>query len=84
MPKITEMFAFVAADKGPDDEGVIAMLTKLGPAPMVGADMARADALRPWAQAVANECGTPVRLLRFSVREELDVLHPVSPTAKED
>ena len=44
MPKITELYAWVIADSGPDDEGVPAFLdlTTGSWMPMMGADRARA------------------------------------------
>lgn len=47
MPRIEEMYAFVAEDSGPDDEGVVGMATKSGWMPLVGADMARVESLKP-------------------------------------
>jgi hypothetical protein len=76
MPRITEMFAFVAEDEGPDDEGVIAYRVGDHWLPMVGADMARVDSLRPQAQAIASEIGARVKLLRFTQREEMETLKP--------
>ena len=50
MPKITELFAFVAEDTGPDDEGVMAFSVDSfsGPMmmPLIGADMERVESLR--------------------------------------
>lgn len=71
MPKITEMFAFVATDAGPDDEGVMAMWTPGGWMPMVGADIARAVSLRPIADQIAKESGVPYKCLHFKLDGEL-------------
>jgi len=72
VPKITEMFAFVAADKGPDDEGVMAMMLPDGMwAPMVGADLARAVSLKPIAEQIAKTSGKPYRCLHFKLDGEL-------------
>lgn len=77
MPRITELFAFTIENDGPNDEGVIAqIIPPLGTTPLIGADMKRVNMLRPLAQEVANVVGKPVRLLKFSVREELDILRP--------
>jgi hypothetical protein len=77
MPKITECYLFVACDTGPDDEGIAAFLAKSDMwLPMVAADKSRVDSLRGMAQRVANESGDVVRLIRFSVREELEVFEP--------
>jgi hypothetical protein len=45
--------------------------------PLVGADRARVDSMRPLAQQVADISGCKITLLRFSVREELETLMPV-------
>jgi hypothetical protein len=74
--RIDEMYAFTQLDPLDNTEGVIAFLADSGWIPMVGADMTRVENLRPMAQRVANETGQPVRLLRFSVREEIEVLKP--------
>jgi len=68
------MFAFVAEDTGPDDEGIIGTKTSEGWMPLVGADMARVDSLRPIAEAIAHQLGKPVKLLRFGTCEELEVI----------
>ena len=74
VPRIEQMYAFIA-EEGPDDEGVIGMNTRLGWMPLVGADMARVKSLRQMALQVAREAGKPVKLLRFTRREELEVLN---------
>lgn len=71
--RIDEMFAFIVVD---DDgtEGIPA--TYLGNTlyPLVGADMKRVESLRPAAEDYARSSGKPVRLVRFSTREELEVI----------
>lgn len=74
MPRIKEIFAFVAEDSGPDDEGITAMPVGHIWMPMVGADMARVNSLRPVAAKIARRTGKPVKILRFSHREELGVI----------
>lgn len=74
MPKIDEMYAFVVEDSGPDDEGIIGMNTKGGWMPLVGADMARIESLRPIARDIAHQLGKPVKLLHFDNRMELEVI----------
>ena len=76
--RIIEMYAWVSDH--PDGEGVLAAeLDGLGTVPLVGADLARADSLRPVAQALADAFGQEARLLRFTVREECEVLLPKDP-----
>lgn len=72
MPRITEIFVFVAGPE--DDEGVVAFSNGLTWFPMVAADRARIESLRREAQEIANQSGKPVRLLRFSVREDLETI----------
>lgn len=74
MPRIEEMYAFVAADKDPDDEGIVGMNTGSGWMPMVGADMKRVDDLRPIALSLAYGLGIKIKLLHFTKREELEVI----------
>jgi hypothetical protein len=76
MPRITEIFAFIAEDTGPEDEGVTAM--SIGPLmlPMVGADEARVRSLMPKAQEIARITGKTIRLMRFSGRQVLKTINP--------
>ena len=75
MPKITELYAWVVEDTGPDDEGVPAFL---GPGggwlPMMGADLERATSLRGEALRVSALVGKPVRLVRSIELEEVEVV----------
>ena len=71
MPRIEGMYAFVAEDSGPDDEGIIGMNTGSGWMPLVGADMARVESLKPIARRVAAETGKKIKILHFTQREEI-------------
>lgn len=71
MPRIEEMYAFVAEDSGPDDEGVVSMNTVAGWMPLVGADMARVESLRPIARSIGEQTGKKIKLLHFTQREDL-------------
>lgn len=75
MPRINEMWAFIAEDSGPEDEGVIAML---GPKnlmiPLVGSDLTRVESLRPHAMEIAKRLGKPVKLVHFTTRVEVETL----------
>lgn len=77
MSTIDAMYAFVISDTSPDDEGIVAAM---GPGgiwiPLVGSDRARVDSLRTMVQQIATATGKPIRLVRFSVREELEVIEP--------
>jgi len=72
MPKIKEIYAFIAEDKGPDDEGVVGMSFGSWMLPLVGADMARVESLRPHALDTAKKTGKKIKLIRFTHREELE------------
>lgn len=75
MLRIDEMFAFVVIDE--TGEGVTGFMGPNGQwFPMVGADMARIDQLRPMAHELARMSGKEIRLLKFSRREELEVIKP--------
>jgi hypothetical protein len=76
--RIDAMFAFVAEDA--DGEGFCAFRDSDGSSfPLVGADVARLDEMRRVAQAIADGSGRPIRLLRFSVREEVEAIEPRKP-----
>jgi len=81
MPRIEEMYAFIAEDSGPDDEGVIGIQTGPGDdgqrlwLPLVGADMARVNSLRPIAQGIGRRIGKKIVLVHFSNRQVLEVIN---------
>lgn len=76
MPRIDEMFAYVAIEHGPTDEGIIGVKVGDTVMPLVGADIARSESLRVAAQDVCNMMGKPVTLIKFTRREELLTLKP--------
>ena len=72
---IEAMYAWVATE--PDGgEGVCAMNIPAlgGMVPLIGADIDRIKSLRPYAEQTREITGYPVRLVRFSAREDLEVL----------
>lgn len=75
MPKIQEMYAFVVEDTGADDEGVIGIQSEEGWLPLVGADMARVESLKPIARGIGNQIGKKVKLVHFTNREDLGVIN---------
>ena len=75
MPKITEMYAFIAED-GPEDEGIVAMMQGDKWIPMVGADMARMDALRPVAEKIAGIHGQKIIIAKFTNRVHIEDIVP--------
>lgn len=76
MPRIEKLYAYVVADNGPEDEGVMALHGPMGWMPMVGADVARHESLKAHAQATADQEGKEVVLVEFSVRREVQVFRP--------
>ncbi len=75
MPKITEMYAFIA-EEGPEDEGIIAMIVGDKWMPMLGADMKRMESLRPIAQNVATITGKKIILAKFTTRTNMEEIKP--------
>jgi hypothetical protein len=77
MPKIKEIFAFIATDKTPDDEGVVGALMPDGTwMPFVAADSTRVKQLKPIAQHISFTTKKKITLARFSVREDMEELTP--------
>ncbi len=81
MPKIEVMYAFVAVEKEPDDEGVAAVRFGDVWMPLVGADMARVEALKPLAQKLVNLTGKKITIIKFTNRETIETFTP--PKKKE-
>lgn len=79
---IDQMFAFVCVDKD-GTEGIPAFVKNDIAYPLVGADMARIESIRPMAERLANQLGAPLTLCKFSVREELEVINPEENTRAE-
>ncbi len=75
MPRIDSLYAFVAEDSGPEDEGIIGVQTEQGWLPLVGADMARVEALRPLAKSIGQQTGKTIKLLHFETRKEVEIIH---------
>jgi hypothetical protein len=75
MPKITEMFAYVMADKDEDDEGVIGFYSPQagGWIPMVGADVDRVKSLKKEADRISAQVGKPYKILKFKLVEEIEI-----------
>lgn len=71
---IDRMFAFISVDE--EGEGIIGFQSPMGWMPMVGADEARIESLRPLAQRVANAGGKKVVLACFEQRTDLEILEP--------
>jgi len=76
MPKIETIYAFISTEKGPNDEGIVAM--KVGDTwmPLVGADMKRVDSLRPIAKQIAVVTKKRIVLAKFTVRQDMEEINP--------
>ncbi len=73
MPRITEMFAFVA-EESPGEEGIMGARAPNGDwFPLVTNNMTTVSALRPAADAIAQVSGLPYRVLRFELIGELQL-----------
>lgn len=75
LKKIEEVWMFVSVDEG--GEGVCS--AELIPGvlvPLLGADKARVDDLIPVARMMANRGGKKIKLIKFSVREEIMEIEP--------
>ena len=75
MPKITEMYAFIAEDSH-EDEGIVAMKVGNMMMPMVGGDMARIESLRPIAENIARIYGQKIILAKFTTRTDIEEIKP--------
>ncbi len=77
MPKITELYAFVVDDTGPDDEGVIGENIGGQWMPFMGADLERVRSLmEERAQRIADKLGKQIRIYRFSQKEQIGTIEP--------
>jgi hypothetical protein len=76
MPKIQTIHVFIAIDKNPDDEGVVAMKVGNNWIPLVAADEARIKSLKPIAQRIATITKQKIILAKFSVRENVETINP--------
>lgn len=72
--RIDEVYCFIAEDNG--DEGIAGLHTRNGLMPMIGADKARVDALRPMAEELSRATGVRIVLTRFTTRTEVEVIDP--------
>ncbi|NVM24200.1 MAG: hypothetical protein HWN68_20780 [Desulfobacterales bacterium] len=78
MPRINELYAFIVEDQGPDDEGIIALKSTSETTgegvwlPLAGADMARVESLRPFAEGIGRKVKKKVKLCKFDRRQELE------------
>lgn len=73
MPKIESIWAYVSVDADDGNEGVCAVTFGNGiTIPLIAADPARLDSIRPLAMDLAAKTGMKIRLVRFTSREEIE------------
>lgn len=82
MPKITELYAYVIADKDENDEGVPAVRVGDNVLPLMGADMERMRGrLHEVAQHEANRTGKTVKLIKST---GIEIIETIEPERKDD
>lgn len=78
LEQITEMYAFVSKDEG--GEGLVGMTMPIGGQatfmPFVCADKDRMESLKPMAMKMAKLGNKKIKLIRLTVREELEEYLP--------
>ena len=72
--KIEEIYAFIELDPKDGNEGITAFPINDMLFPLITADTARVDQLRPLAQHIANSTGRVIELRKFSKMEVLEVI----------
>lgn len=65
--KIDRLFAFVAIDPEDGDEGVMGFATQRGWMPMIGADQARVESLKPMAEEIKKTTGLDYEIKYFKL-----------------
>jgi hypothetical protein len=72
--RIEQIWAFLSLDEG--GEGVCAAPMGQLTVPLIAADKRRLDDLYPLARGLANVFDQPVRLAKFTRREDVDLIQP--------
>jgi hypothetical protein len=73
--RIEVIWAALSVDAG--GEGVCAApMGGLGSVPLIAADRARLDSIMPMAKRIADIFGKPVRIAKFTKREDVQILQP--------
>ena len=72
--RIETLHAFIAVGPEDNSEGIV---SHFNPATgfheaLIGADQARIESHRPLIEALVRQTGQPVKLVRFSVREDVE------------
>lgn len=75
--RITELWAWVTIDPDDDEEGVVGFTSPDGlMMPLIMADKARLHSIRHVAEGIARHSGKTLKLIRVSVREDIETLVP--------
>jgi SepF-like predicted cell division protein (DUF552 family) len=75
--RITTIQAFIALDPEDNSEGIIGMMMPNGQwMPLIAADPDRLKDLRPLAENMAEQTHKEIKLIRLSVREDLEIIKP--------
>lgn len=69
--KIEELYCFCVVGKD-GSEGIPSMLANGTWMPLIGADMRRVDSLKKIVRTMERQTKTKIKLLRFTVREEIE------------
>ena len=72
--RVEFIWAFLAVDPTDGNEGVVGALTPQGWRPLIGGDTERMEVLRSMAQEVGRQHQAPIRLVRFELRRDVEVL----------
>lgn len=72
--RIDRLWAYLSVDDG--GEGVCSGTIGRVQMPMIGADLKRVTSLRPMAVEIATMFGKPVRLAKFHMREDIEIIQP--------
>lgn len=74
--RIKSLHAICAIDPNNNSEGIGGFMSSRGPIPMIASDKVRLDQLIELAQEMSNQNGMHYRVVRFSIREDLQEIVP--------
>lgn len=75
MGRIDRLWAALSVDDG--GEGIAAApVGDLGTVPLIAADQKRLEALKPTIRQMARFFGRPIRIAKFSQREDVEIIRP--------
>ena len=75
--RVQALYAFLAID--PDDDEAVPAFHDAQTGyfmPLVGSDLVRVESLREMAQRIATRSGHRITLVKFTTREDVEVLEP--------